>query len=363
MKFARKILFILFISASVLCSAALDSYTGIFNDRFKSLQIEVDGNPLAPPIIHLNVGDRIVVRFDEIAETNSYLRYSLTHCNADWRQSQLVELEYLDGFNQGDVTDYEYSRNTTVHYVNYRITLPNDDMRILVSGNYLLKVWDESNPDEILLQARFSVSEGGAGLAASVTSRTDVDYNDAHQQLSISVDAEQAGVADVFNDMIVVVSQNGRVDNEVVLPHPLRIAGKKAFYEHKRELIFPAGNEYRRFETVSTSYPSMGVSEISYNDPYYNFALFTDETRSDGSYSYDETQHGRFWVREYNSTESDIEADYVVVHFTLNLPERSDVDIFLDGDFVSRRFEPNSRMVYNKSTGLYERNILVKQGS
>lgn len=340
-----------------------DTMTGVFNDRFRSLQIQVAENPLAPPIINLGAGDRVIISFDELAEDRHYLRYSLTHCNADWRPSQLVELEYLDGFNQGDVTDYEFSRATTVHYVHYSITLPNEQMRFTVSGNYLLKVWDEERPDEILLQARFMVNEGGADVAGDVTSRTDIDYNKAHQQLSVVVDAERAFVSDPFNDLIVSVSQDGRSDNNIVMRQPLRASGKRAYYEHQRQLIFPAGNEYRRFETVSTSFPGMGVDEISYYEPYYHFKLVTDSPRSDGSYNYDQTQFGRYTIREYNSANSDTEADYVVTHFTLDMPHRTDVDIFLDGDFTSRRFDPESRMVFNRATGLYERSMLLKQGA
>lgn len=340
-----------------------DMATGVFNDRFKTLRVQVVDNPLSPPIINLNAGDRIEISFDELAEDRSYLRYSLTHCNANWRPSQLVELEYLDGFNQADVTDFAYSQATTVHYVNYRITIPNEQMNIKVSGNYLLRVWDEDNPDEILLQVRFMVNEGGADVSGDVSTITDVDYNKSHQQLSITVDSDRAKVGDLFNDLIVIVGQNGRLDNEAVLPHPLRVSGRRGYYEHQRQLIFKAGNEYRRFETVSTSFPGMGVEEISYYDPYYHFKLITDEPRADGQYLYDQTQFGRFTIREYNSTQSDTEADYVVTHFTLDMPKRDDVDLFLDGDFTSRRFDPESRMVFNRATGLYERSMLLKQGA
>lgn len=340
-----------------------DMSTGVFNDRFKTLRIEVAGNPLAPPIINLHAGDRIEISFDELADDRSYLRYSLTHCNADWRPSQLVDLEYLDGFNQADVTDFAYSQATTVHYVNYRITIPNEQMRFKVSGNYLLKVWNENDPDDILLQARFMVNEGGADVTGDVTSVTDIDYNKSHQQLSIAVDSDRAKVGDPFNDLIVVVGQDGRIDNEAVLLHPLRMSGRRGYYEHQRPLIFNAGNEYRRFETVSTSFPGMGVEEISYYDPYYHFKLITDEPRANGKYAYDQTQFGRFTVREYNSAQSDTEADYVVTHFTLDMPKRDDVGLFLDGDFTSRRFDPESRMVFNRATGLYERSLLLKQGA
>mgnify|MGYP001099224677 FL=1 len=206
------------------------------------------------------------------------------------------------------------------------------------------------------------VSEQSAPVSASVTSRTDVDYNDAHQQLTVAVDTERAGISDPFNDITVMISQNGRADNEVALRQPLRMSGRTAIYEHQKPLVFEAGNEYRRFETSSVNYPGMRVDAISYFDPYYHFKLYTDTPRADESYSYDETQKGRFVVREYNSSESDLDADYAVVHFSLEMPEQPGTMIFLDGDFTSRRFNPESQMLYNPTTGRYEKAILLKQG-
>ncbi len=106
----------------------------------------------------------------------------------------------------------------------------------------------------------------------------------------------------------------------------------------------------------------MGVEQISYYEPYYHFKLFTDAPRADLNYSYDETQNGRFMVREYNSADSDTEADYVVVHFSLDMPEQPGTMIFIDGDMTNRRFDAESMMQYIASTGLYERALLLKQG-
>lgn len=342
---------------------AVDTMTGIFDPLFKSLLVRVDGSPMSPPVIALGSGDRVVISFDELAEDRSYLRYRLLHCNANWLQSQLVESEYLDGFNLGQVDDYEFSRLSKTHYVNYRIILPNNDMKIKVSGNYLLQVYREDNPDEVLLQTRFMVSEATAQVSADVMSVTDLDYNDRHQQVSVVVDGSNAYVEDMFNDLMVYVSQNGRCDNEAVARQPLRISGKQAFYEHLRQFIFPAGNEYRRMEIVSTTYPGMGVASVEYHEPFYHATLLTDTPRSEGSYLYDSTQHGRFFIREYNSDESDIDADYIATHFSLDMPEQNNGMVFLDGDFTCRRFDPESAMVYNRATGLYEKTLLLKQGA
>lgn len=353
---------ILFLSAAVSAWAE-DTMTGIFDDSFHTLRISVNDNYMAPPVLMLDSGDELTISFDEITESNSYLRYSLMHCNANWTQSSLVESEFLDGFNFGNVDDYEYSQLAATHYVNYRIALPNDRFRFKVSGNYLLRVYRDDDPDTTLLQARFMVSESTATVTADVLGVTDIDYNDAHQQVSVAVDATNAKIEDVFNDMMVYVSQNGRLDNEVMVRQPLRVSGKTAYYEHLRPLIFPAGNEYRRMETVSTTYPGMNVESVDYYDPYYHATLTTDYPRSADKYIYDQTQSGRFFVREYNSSNSDTEADYVVTHFTLDAPELPGKYIFLDGDFTSRRFDPQSLMTYNRATGRYEKTLLLKQGA
>ncbi len=342
---------------------AVDTMTGVFVPEFKSLQVQIEGNEQALPVIALNGEDRIVVSFDELAEDRNYLRYSLVHCNADWQPSGLVDSEFLDGFNVADVEDYAFSEATTVHYVHYRISVPNEDMRITASGNYLLRVYPENEPEQTLLQARFSVTEYRMKVGATVTSRTDVDYNNRHQQLSIIVDTDDFNVNDVYSDMKIVVSQDGRVDNEVTLTAPMRVAGRKLYYDHLRPLIFKAGNEYRRMETVSTTYPGMGVEEVMYVSPYYHQRLYVDAPRVGQNYSYDQTQFGRYKIREYNSTDSDVGADYVVTHFALAMPETPNYDIFLDGDFTYRRFDPSSRMIFNREAGMYEAALLLKQGA
>lgn len=350
-------------AATNAATPRVNTMTGIFDEHFHTLITRNDDSPSSLPIIRLGSDDRLTIMFDEISDDRSYLRYSITHCNADWQPSGLVDTEVLEGFNIGDIDDYAFSRATTVHYVNYRITLPNEDFQFKVSGNYLLKVYNEDDPDTILLQTRFMICEPTARVTADILSATDVDYNDSHQQLSVTVDATDAHVDDVFNDLIVIIGQNGRLDNEVSLRQPLRAVGNKAVYEHLPRLIFPAGNEYRRFEIVQTTYPGMGVESIEYLYPYYHATLRPDSPRSSSSYLYDQTQHGRFFVREYNSDESDIDADYMVVHFTLDMPENPNVSIFLDGDFVRRRFDPESLMTFNRATGRYERVLLLKQGA
>ncbi len=360
----RKI-FVLFLFLSALIAAArpVDTMTGVFSERIKSLQVRLEGDDFAMPIAVLNTPDRITISFDHLDEDREYFRYSLTHCNASWQPSGLVDSEFLDGFNEGTIDDYDFSRGTTVHYVHYSLTIPNEQVSPTISGNYLLKIYPESDPDSILLQCRFMMSEDIAPVALQASAQTDIDYNRSHQQLSIIVDTERANIEDPFNDLLIVANQNGRLDSEVAIRQPLRMQGRRVIYEHQPQLIFEAGNEYRRFEAVSDTYPGMGVENIEYFSPYYHYTLYTDEPRNEDNYSYDQTQHGRYFVRNYNSSSSDTEADYGVVHFSLDIPEMPGAMIFLDGDFVQRRFDDNSRLQFNYATGRYERSMLLKQGA
>lgn len=340
-----------------------DTSTVIFNDAFHSLQLKVDGSDQAVPIIELNSDRHLTIQFDELADDVRYMRYRLLHCDMHWQPDRLVESEYLDGFNEARIDDYQFSQATTVHYVNYCITIPNADMTPTLSGNYLLQVYDEERPDDTLLQVRFSIVEPLTGVNARVSSRTDIDYNRHHQQLDIAVDLQSLNVFNPYNDIHLVVSQNSRTDNVVWAGRPSRTSGSTLYYEHNPSLIFPAGNEYRRMEIVSTNYPGMRVEGYTYADPYYHATLYTDLPRAGEPYSYDRTQHGRFRIREFNSTHPDTEADYIMTHFTLNMPLQWDYDIYLDGDFTQRRFSPQSLMVYNHDTQMYENTTLLKQGA
>lgn len=348
-----------------MAARAADTMTGALNERVRSLQVTDTrtGLPVEIPVVLLGAPDGVSVEFDVLHDDRDYLRYTIVHCDASWRPTAISEPEYVDGFNEAVVEDYAYSEATSVPYTHYRLDFPAPGLEPKISGNYLLRVYPENEPDDVWAQVRLMVSEQVAGVSADLSSRTDVDYNEAHQQLSLTVDVERAGVADPFNDLIVAVQQNGRYDSEVAVRHPLRASRTSAVYEHLPELVFDAGNEYRRFETVNVNYPGMGVENISWAEPYYHFTLAVDEPRAESQYAYDSTQSGRFMVRSQGAADSRVQADYAVVHFGLAMDEMPGAMVFIDGDLTSRRFDAEALMHYNPDTGLYERAMLLKQGS
>lgn len=341
----------------------VDTTTGIFDRRFRTLKTEVEDNFMSPPVIRLGTNDRILVKFDEIGEDNSYLEYRLIHCNADWQPSRLIESEYLEGFNSVRIEDYAYSTATFVHYVNYLIAFPNEELQVTRSGNYLLQVYDPEEPEETLLQTRFQVTENSVWIEGNVTSRTDMGHNSYWQQLAFEIDCQGFGDFNPYQDIIVEVTQNNREATKRRIITPFRISGDKMIYEHLNDLVYAASNEYRRFESVSNSFTGMWVDSLRYMGSNYHVWLKVDEPRQSTSYSYDQTQHGRFLVREYNSTDSDIGADYITVHFLLECPELPAYDIYLDGEFTHDRFDKANQMTYDYRAGGYVAEIPLKQGA
>ena len=295
--------------------------TQAFSDRFRTIQTEVEGRELFPPIIELNTDEHITISFDELAEDVTYLQYSLIHCNADWRPSDLSDLEYLDGFNTNSVEEYEFSTATFAHYVHYRITLPNADVQFKVSGNYVLVVYPENEPENILLQVCFSVYENQVLVAPSVTSRTDIDYNREHQQVEVALNTNNYRVQNPYNELKISILQNSRRDKEVIINRPLRVQGNQIVFGHDRNMIFEA------------------------------------------SYLYDKTQNGRFVIRQSGADDSNTEADYFVVHFTLDSDPIPGGKIYIDGEMTNHRYTPYNEMVYNPASGKYEKTLLLKQGS
>lgn len=344
--------------------AAFDTQVHIFDNNVKSLKIAPISNMYFPPIYVLGSDDVLNVNFDYLDLDAQYLRYSVVHCDANWRPSQLVESEYVDGFNQADITDFKHSEATFVHYFNYDFVIPNENMVITKSGNYLLKVYRQDDPDDVIFQTRFSVCENTMGVYAEVTTNTDVDYNAHYQQVNFVVTSRDGYISDPYNEITAIVSQNSRPDREVVVSKPLMVSGNKLTYEHNRDLIFPAGNEYRRIDMVNVNSMNMGVEKIQYFEPYYHATLYTALPRVDGQYLYDKTQFGRFTIRTSGAYDSDVESDYIVTHFTLYTGERLEGgNLFVQGEFTLGLPAEQCLMRWDDNNGTYNCDILLKQGA
>ena len=359
LKYRLSLLSIMLLTASCVYAQR----TEVMQPYIKTVQAIVNDNFRLPPVIELGSEDYIDISFDHLSHEYNRFIYSITHCDADWKPSNLSEFDYLDGFNDNPIDDSEISLNTTTAYTHYRFSFPNDVVRPLISGNYLVTVYNDDDNQKPVFKTYFRVFENNVAIAANVSSDTDIDRNKTHQQVNFAVNYKGYIIRNPQQEVKVHVIQNGRFDNMVKNILPTYVSPTELRYEHKRELIFSAGNEYRRFEITSTKYAGMGVESLQYFAPFYHATLYPSSPTT-LNYIYDEDQNGKYLVRFNDAVDSNTEADYFFVHFTLDCDAPfNGGKVYLEGEFTYDRFDDLSEMRYNKDKYNYENVQLLKQGS
>lgn len=325
-----------------------------------TIQVIRNGEWQESPIILLKSDDQLEISFDAMSHGYRRFTYSVQHCNAEWKKSDLFESDYMDGFNDRPIEDYWNSVGTTVPYSHYSLTIPNDDVQLKISGNYLLTITDDRD-GSTAAQVRFMVVEPAAQISASVSGNTDIDTNRGHQQLSVNINYGNISVSDPNREIIVAISQNSDDRTTVMLEKPTYISGNNLQYEHRNELIFTGGNEYRRFEIINMYDYTQGVDRLDWDEPYFHARLLHDIPAR--GYRYDNDHNGRFFIRSHQADDSNTEADYLYVHFTLKTPRMNGGDIYIDGRFTGEKMDNDNMMIYNPSSQCYEGQMLLKQGS
>lgn len=330
-----------------------------YGDNVKTIQAVVNLNWLSPCVMRLHFSDHLYVSFDELSHDYHRYVYRLHHCEPDWSESEeLLESDWLEGFNNVVIDDFERSINTTVPYTHYRFTLPNDQCRPTMSGNYRIDIIDDDT-QEIVASVEFMVTEQSMILSLNASSNTDRDTNVSHQQVTFGLRYGDHLVTNPDEQIQTVVMQNSREDNCVWNAEPSSVNHLGMEWRHRKELIFDAGNEYRKFEVLDPSHPTMGIDRIRWDGEYYQVFPFLSEPRP--NYIYDEDADGSFIIRNSNDRENDTTCDYVWVNYRLKAPELKEGQIVIDGRWTTE--EPESYvMTYDPEQRLYTAKILQKQG-
>ena len=333
--------------------------SSIHSPQIRSLQVVVNQDWLSPAVMRLGTDDVLNISFDELSHNYHRYIYKVEHCEADWTTStDIFESDWLEGFNNNTIDDYENSINTTVAYTHYHLQIPNERCRLRMSGNYRLHILDEDNDDEEVLTVEFMVTEQTMNLALSVTTNTDIDLNLSHQQVSMSLTFGRQLVTNPEDQIKTVVMQNGRNARHDIKPNFRNANGLE--WTHNRGLIFDAGNEYHKFEVLDVSHPTMGIDFIRWDGTYYQVFPFANEPRP--NYLYDEDADGAFYIRNSDNRENDIASDYVWVNYRLKAPGLSEGKVIIDGQWTTDDNIYNYVMKYDEEEGMYHARILQKQG-
>ncbi len=334
-------------------------------ENLRTLRMTVDGDASRFPVLKLNSNEKLEVSFDDLTHEYQRYTYKIEHCDVEGNPTtELFESDYVRTTDdQVVITNYEPSENTTVQYTHYAFSIPNTNMRPLISGNYRLTVSTENEEDEevVVLQTYFAVVDTKVGIYPSATTNTEVDWNDTHQQIELKVDCSNLVVRDAQSEIKTLVMQNRRFDNMAKDVPFTAQNGNVLLWEHSRGLIFDAGNEYRKMEILSTRYPGMHGESVRWFDPYYHYTLQTDYPRR--NYLYDEDRNGQSVVRYEGAGDADTQADYVMTHFVLDSPQLPEgKEVYVSGQWTSLGVAPQYKMHYNHADACYEANILMKCG-
>lgn len=353
----RRTIIILFLFVTLAASA---QFSRSYVPSVRTPQILLNDEWGELPVMRLGGDDVLCFSFDEMSHIYHRYTYRIVHCNADWSQSDLLEIDYLDGFNDVLIEDWENSVNTNQLYTHYRFSIPNEDVALKVSGNYRVEVYDDEEDDEQPVASfDFSVVEPLVSFEAWVSGDTDFSFNEGEQQVSFTV-GYPSFVASPASELKAVVYQNGRRDNAVSGIVPTYVTGNKVEYVHNQRLIFDAGNEYRRFEITDPNAPGEGVEDVVYDGSLYNAVLYMDKPRP--SYSNYRDENGRFFVNTLEGLGTALEADYINVHFALDLPYRAGGDFYLLGDFCGNGFCETNRLHYDAEGEYYFTSLPLKMG-
>ena len=217
---------------------------------------------------------------------------------------------------------------------------------------------DEDDDNREVLVTEFMVTEQSMRLSLSSTPNTDIDTRVSHQQVAMALDYGSLPVSNPDTQIYAVVMQNHQQRNmrQGVKPNITTRNGLE--WSHNRELIFDAGNEYRKFEVLDVSHPTMGIDHITWDGENYQAYTFVDAPRP--NYLYDEDANGAFCIRNSDYHEVSTTGQYVWVNYRLRVPRQG--PIYISGRWTTATGADDYMLYYDPVNELYTASILQKQG-
>jgi hypothetical protein len=314
--------------------------------------------------LKISSNEKLVLNFDLIADQPETYYYTIIHCDKEWKKSDIFPNDYLKGYAENPVEDYSNSFNTTVSYIHYKLSFPNDRVRISLSGNYILVVYPADKPEEPVITQRFIITEDAAAIKVTAHRPQMTKENNTHQQVDFTVNCTGLSINDPYRNVYAFILQNGRWDNAKRNLKPDFYGNNELKYNSLSDKnIFEGGNEYRYFDIKSIRYQSEYVKKIDFVSPYYNVYLYPSDNREFKPYFYWKDFNGKYYIAFQEGQKPDIEADYVYVYFTLPSDQLiSGGNIYISGGLNNWTFDKNNLMTYNPERKEYEGTMLLKQG-
>ncbi len=331
-----------------------------FNRQIKTVLCHNTIDELSLPIINLNSAEQLLISFDDLDTDIKDYYFTIIHCKSDWTASDLMQSEYIDGFTDEPITNYEFSFNTLQKYSHYSFNFPTEELKPLLSGNYVFKIYEQGG--ETIAFKRFMVLETMLTIKAEVRRATLVDDRKTKHEIDFIIKHPNITIADPFSDIKVTIKQNNRGDNAITDLKPLFVKNNELIYDYQEDNTFWGNNEFRHFDIKSLRYQSERIKEIIFDSTYHHVYLFNDRKRPFDRYSIEPDINGKFLIKSQEGWKSSIEADYAFVHFTLPVDHISYGELYVIGEFTNWQLEAANKLKYNADKMQYEASIYLKQG-
>ena len=239
--------------------------------------------------------------------------------------------------------------------------IPNDEIGIKISGNYILQVFNDNYPDSVVIAQRFSVLENQVAISAAIVNATNPSLLYTSQQLNFSVTYGNLPVYNPVKDVRVYVTQNqdpnSRRDFE-----PAFVRQNQLVYGDGTNNVFDGLSPFRNFQCSSFVYYTQYVKDVLKGpDGLYNFILQPGVVPQ--RYVPLSDKDGNYYIEAENVQNRSLEADYVVAHFAILYPQPiPGAEVFIYGKFADWQFSPVLKMTYDSKNKAYVGEAELKQG-
>lgn len=319
-----------------------------FNERYNN-----------PAVINKNnANSNLILEFDDLRVKYASFSAKIIHCDYDWKKSNLTEMEYLEGFNEFYINNYNVSQNTKTPYYHYSYKLP----KTKISGNFILQVFENQGDNSPIFEKKFRVFEQSVGIDGGIIPAQDPQYWRTHQQLNIKIELGNYNLSFPQKELKIIIRQNQREDKLTEIKNTNLTNTGRNTYTLKyfdSENLFKAGNEFRFVDLSSSFKKGQNIYAIKLGSPD-EISLVPQQKRSNKGYLNAYDNDGGYIITNLEKGEIDLNSDYSDIKFALNVPylESPKKPVFY-GKLTGWEF---TEMDFNPNTQLYEKNILLKQG-
>lgn len=311
-----------------------------------------------PAVVPLQ-NQNLLLQFDDLRNTRESYYVKIIHCNYDWTQSRLADLDFLPDYNEYPINEYEFSASTSIPYAHYFFEVP----PVKLPGNYLLVAYREREDDPILSR-RFMVYDNQVSLVTEGQNQGIGNLHATNQQLNFKVNYSRANIIDPFQSVKTLVRQNQRWDNARMNITPSFVREDKReleyrFFDSGNEYM--AGNEFRFVDFRSLNAPGRNTGRMDRSKRPFHLSVIPDKSRGFEVYSQYADFNGNFEIDNLDNRDGYITGDYVFVTFTLQSQPLSG-DVHLIGALTNWERNANTKMSFVANRNVYEKTLFLKQG-